>query len=205
MLHKAITFFVALCCSLPVSATEDLSFNVYGDIAVIDLNRFQEAEGAEGGFSFTQEGTGYLYNYGYTLYDLNDNVLESGTFAPDETGVPRSEDLSIYDGADKIGFWVSASDPETHEYYFLNALQPSSTSFITVTDGEATETIINSISFEDRSGGTATLSLTFSDIPSGAPEPSENVIIFMTAVLALTYMYRQRRRTYLFNLSPANA
>lgn len=211
MLHKVITFVFALCCSLPASATEDLSFNVYGVTAVIDLNRFQEAEGAEGSVSFQQEGgypvPGYLYqyNFGYTLYDLNDNVLERSTFAPDQTGVPRSVDLSMFDGADKIGFWVETPDPEAQGYYLLNALQPSSTSFVTVTNGEATETIINSISFEDRSGGTATLSITFSDIPAGAPEPSENAIIFITAILALTYMYRQRRRSYLFNLSPAHA
>ena len=65
-----------------------------------------------------------------------------------------------------------------------------------------TESITTSISFEDRSGGTAGITISLSDIPSGAPEPSENAIIFMTAILALIYMYRQRRRTYLFNLSP---
>lgn len=39
-----------------------------------------------------------------------------------------------------------------------------------------------------------------SQIPAGAPEPSENAILFMTGVLAVIYMYRQRRRVRLQQL-----
>lgn len=185
-----------------------------------DIHLLEEAEVS---ITFLMEGAGYKNTFGYFTYDddlniLSEQVIFNNSSATGSGGTLNqgdTVDLGTFEAGTNIGFWVTANgynNPDGHTYYSIDSLNPDGERHIAVVGDPANEQVV--IGFEDLYGlgdrdyndvvftytATPWEAIDLSQIPAGAPEPSENAILFMTGVLAVIYMYRQRRRVRLQQL-----